>query len=97
VDDGGRWQVLEHRKDEVSVEEPKKKGGKSRSVELIARRQWRRGWLHNPARDSGSGVGERTHDFGKSRGGDDLLRRESAYMRKGGEWWGVGGAKGVWD
>jgi hypothetical protein len=56
-----------------------------------------RGWLHNPARDSGSGVGERTHDFGKSRGGDDLLRRESAYMRKGGEWWGVGGAKGVWD
>jgi hypothetical protein len=85
VDDGGQRQVLEHPRDEVSVEEPKKKGGKSRSMELITRRQWRRGRLRNPARDSGSGIGERTHGFGKSRGGDDLLRRESACKRKGGE------------
>jgi hypothetical protein len=108
VDDGGQWQVLEHRNDEVSEEEPKKKGGKSRSMELTARRQWWRGRLRNPARDGGSGVGERTHDFGKSRGGDDLLRRELAYTRKGGEWWGEGsvglagarereGGGGVWS
>jgi hypothetical protein len=91
VDDGGRWQVLEHRRDEASEEEPKKKGGKSQSMELTVRRQWRWGRLHNPARDSGSSAGERTHGFGKSRGGDGLLRRESAYAKKGGERWGIGG------
>jgi hypothetical protein len=91
VDDGGRWQVLEHRRDEASEEEPKKKGGKSQSMELTVRRQWRWGRLHNPARDGGSSAGERTHGFGKSRGGDGLLRRESAYAKKGGERWGIGG------
>jgi hypothetical protein len=37
---------------------------------------------------AGSNVGERTHGSGKSRGGGGLLRRASAYVRKGGEWWG---------
>jgi hypothetical protein len=85
VDDGDRRQVLEHRRDEASEEEPKKKGGKSRSMELTMRRQWQQGQLRNPARDGGSDDGEWTHGFGKSRGGDGLLQRESAYARKGGE------------
>jgi hypothetical protein len=34
---------------------------------------------------TGSGVRERTHGSWKSRGGGDLLRRVSAYARKGGE------------
>jgi hypothetical protein len=41
VDDGGGRQVLEHRRGKVSKEEPKKKGEKSRSMELTTRRQWR--------------------------------------------------------
>jgi hypothetical protein len=40
----------------------------------------------------GSGTGERTHGFGKSRGGGDLLRRVSACARKGGSGGGIGGS-----
>jgi hypothetical protein len=100
------WQVLEHHRDEAS-EEPKKKGGKSQSMELTARRQWRRR-LRNLTRDGGSGTEERTHGFGKSRGGVNLLRRGSACARKGGERWALvayfgpsraekGGVKGAWE
>jgi hypothetical protein len=59
---GGRRQVLEHRRGKASKEELKKKGGKSPSMELIARRRWQ---LRNPTGDVGlqrRGVDTRLRD-----------------------------------